>query len=90
MYELMYRMSIRFRRQSCYNYVIFRPWLVGRPSGRRAILNGTAGKSIFAGKPLGMGACDRWEMARAVEQAGGLFQTGYFMRTLPAIPRSTW
>ena len=40
----------------------------------------TAKKHIFAEKPLGLGAKDSFAMAEAIEQAGVLFQTGYFMR----------
>jgi predicted dehydrogenase len=42
-----------------------------------------AGKHIFAEKPLGMGSSDAYRMADAIEQAGVLFQTGYFMRGNP-------
>ncbi len=42
-----------------------------------------AQKHIFAEKPLGMGAHDSFAMAAAIEQAGVLFQTGYFMRGNP-------
>ncbi len=42
-----------------------------------------AGKHMFVEKPLGMGGKDAAEMARAVEKAGVLFQTGYFMRGSP-------
>lgn len=40
-----------------------------------------AGKHMFVEKPLGMGADDAYRMAEAVERAGVLFQTGYFMRS---------
>ena len=43
-----------------------------------------AGKHMFVEKPLGIGAADAYEMARAIERAGVLFQTGYFQRGLPA------
>ncbi len=43
----------------------------------------SAGKNVFAEKPLGITAQDSREMARAIEQAGVLFTTGYFMRTDP-------
>ena len=39
-----------------------------------------AGKHLFVEKPLGMGAADAWRMAEAIDKAGVLFQTGYFMR----------
>lgn len=42
-----------------------------------------AGKHIFVEKPLGMGAEDAYRMADAIENAGVLFQTGYFMRSQP-------
>ena len=42
-----------------------------------------ANKHLFIEKPLGMGADDAYRMADAIEQAGVLFQTGYFMRGLP-------
>jgi predicted dehydrogenase len=42
-----------------------------------------AGKHLFVEKPLGMGATDANRMAEAIEQAGVLFQTGYFMRGDP-------
>jgi predicted dehydrogenase len=40
-----------------------------------------AHKHIFAEKPLGMNAKDAAAMAAAVESAGVLFETGYFMRS---------
>jgi predicted dehydrogenase len=43
----------------------------------------TAQKHLFVEKPLGLGAADAYAMADAVEQAGVLFQTGYFMRSHP-------
>jgi predicted dehydrogenase len=43
-----------------------------------------AGKHMFVEKPLGLGAQDAYRMAAAIEQAGVLFQTGYFMRGSPA------
>jgi predicted dehydrogenase len=42
-----------------------------------------AGKNIFAEKPMGVSASDSREMAEAIEKAGVLFTTGYFMRTDP-------
>lgn len=42
-----------------------------------------AGKPMFVEKPLGMGAKDAHAMATAIEAAGVLFQTGYFMRGTP-------
>lgn len=42
-----------------------------------------AGKHIFAEKPLGINAQESYEMADAIEKAGVLFNTGYFMRTQP-------
>lgn len=43
-----------------------------------------AGKHMFVEKPLGIGASDAYRMARAIERAGVIFQTGYFQRGLPA------
>lgn len=42
-----------------------------------------AGKHLFVEKPLGLGAADAYKMARAIEEAGVLFQTGYFQRGAP-------
>lgn len=42
-----------------------------------------AKKHMFVEKPLGMGAKDAFAMARAIDKAGVLFQTGYFMRGNP-------
>lgn len=42
-----------------------------------------AGKHLFVEKPLGMGAADAYSMADAIENAGVLFQTGYFNRGNP-------
>lgn len=42
-----------------------------------------AGKALFVEKPLGMGARDSLRMADAIERAGVIFQTGYFMRSSP-------
>ena len=39
-----------------------------------------AGKDMFVEKPLGVSAEEAREMADAVEKAGVVFQTGYFMR----------
>ncbi|MCY4115774.1 MAG: Gfo/Idh/MocA family oxidoreductase [Caldilineaceae bacterium] len=52
------------------------------------VLDGAAaGKHLFVEKPLGMGAGDAYRMADAIEQAGVLFQTGYFQRGIPAHQR---
>lgn len=40
-------------------------------------------KHMFVEKPLGLGAKDACRMADAIEKAGVLFQTGYFMRGTP-------
>lgn len=40
-----------------------------------------AGKHVFAEKPLGLNGEEATEIARAVSEAGVLFQTGYFMRS---------
>jgi predicted dehydrogenase len=42
-----------------------------------------AKKHLFAEKPLGIGPDDAFRMAAAIEEAGILFQTGYFQRGLP-------
>jgi len=39
-----------------------------------------AGKHLFVEKPLGFGAEDAYQMADAIEEAGVLYQTGYFQR----------
>jgi predicted dehydrogenase len=41
----------------------------------------TAKKNIYAEKPLGLGARDAFAIRDAVEKAGVLFSTGYFMRS---------
>ncbi len=41
------------------------------------------GKDVFVEKPLGMGADDAYAMQRAIDDAGILFQTGHFMRSMP-------
>ncbi len=43
-----------------------------------------ARKHLFVEKPLGLGAEDAQRMAKAIEAAGILFQTGYFQRGQPA------
>jgi len=43
-----------------------------------------AGKHMFVEKPLGITARESEEMANAIQKAGLLFTTGYFMRTEPA------
>ncbi len=42
-----------------------------------------ARKRMFVEKPLGIGAADAYKMARAIDDAGLTFQTGYFMRGQP-------
>lgn len=42
-----------------------------------------ARKHLFVEKPLGMAGSDAYSMARAIDQAGVIFQTGYFMRSDP-------
>ncbi len=42
-----------------------------------------AGKHLFVEKPLGIGHADAARMAAAIEAAGVIFQTGYFMRGQP-------
>lgn len=44
-----------------------------------------ARKNVYAEKPLGMGAADAYEMAKALDDAGLLFTTGYFMRSDPKL-----
>jgi predicted dehydrogenase len=44
-----------------------------------------AHKQVYAEKPLGMGAADAYEMARALNDAGLMFTTGYFMRDDPKV-----
>jgi len=44
-----------------------------------------AKKHIYAEKPLGMGAADSEAMAKAIEDAGVIFETGYFMRGDPKL-----
>jgi predicted dehydrogenase len=44
-----------------------------------------AGKHLFVEKPLGMGSEDAYRMAEAIDKAGVLFQTGYFMRGNPVL-----
>lgn len=39
-----------------------------------------AKKDVYVEKPLGMGAADAWRMAKAVREAGVIFQTGYMQR----------
>jgi predicted dehydrogenase len=43
----------------------------------------TAKKHLFVEKPLGIGTKDAYAMAKAIDKAGVLFQTGYFMRGNP-------
>lgn len=42
-----------------------------------------AGKHLFVEKPLGIGGDESRAMADAIERAGVIFQTGYFMRGQP-------
>jgi predicted dehydrogenase len=42
-----------------------------------------AKKHLFAEKPLGLGASDSYKMAKAIDEAGIIFQTGYFNRSTP-------
>jgi predicted dehydrogenase len=44
-----------------------------------------AHKNIYAEKPLGIAAKDAYRMAKAIDDAGVLFETGYFMRGDPKI-----
>ncbi|MGI6356224.1 MAG: Gfo/Idh/MocA family oxidoreductase [Lentisphaerae bacterium] len=49
------------------------------------LVNGSAaaGKHMFVEKPLGFSGTDAQVMAKAIRQAGVIFQTGYFMRGMP-------
>jgi len=50
------------------------------------VLQGAAaGKHLFVEKPLGITSKDSYRMAAAMETAGILFTTGYFMRTNPVL-----
>ena len=42
-----------------------------------------AGKHLFVEKPLGMKAKDAYAMQQAIDAAGVIFQTGFFMRSQP-------
>lgn len=42
-----------------------------------------AGKNMFVEKPLGMKATDAYAMSKAIDDAGVIFQTGFFMRGQP-------
>ncbi len=42
-----------------------------------------AGRHLFVEKPLGFATDDAFRMAAAIEKAGVLFQTGYFLRGTP-------
>jgi predicted dehydrogenase len=44
-----------------------------------------AGKHLFVEKPLGVTGAESRAMAEAIEKAGVLFTTGYFMRTDPRV-----
>ena len=44
-----------------------------------------AGRHMFVDKPLAIRSGDAYEMARAVEDAGVIFQTGYFRRGEPVV-----
>ena len=44
-----------------------------------------AHKNIYAEKPIGISTKDAYQMARAIDEAGVLFETGYFMRGDPKI-----
>lgn len=60
--------------------------VVGAETNRHeplVLAGAAAGKHLFVEKPLGLGAQDAYRMARAIESAGVLFQTGYFLRGDP-------
>ena len=42
-----------------------------------------ARKHLFVEKPLGMDAADAYAMQHAIDSAGVIFQTGFFMRSMP-------
>lgn len=42
-----------------------------------------AGKHLFVEKPLGIASADAYKMATAIDEAGLIFNTGYFMRGNP-------
>jgi predicted dehydrogenase len=44
-----------------------------------------AHKHVYAEKPLGIGSADAYEMAKALDEAGLMFTTGYFMRDDPKV-----
>ena len=47
----------------------------------QVVLPGAAAKKhLFIEKPLGFGSADAYRMAEAIEAAGVIYQTGYFMR----------
>lgn len=50
-----------------------------------ALAAASAGKHLFVEKPLAMNGEEAQEIATAVEQAGVIFQSGYFMRSSPEI-----
>lgn len=57
--------------------------IIGSETSRHeelVIATAKAGKHMFVEKPLGMGARDAYAMADAIDQAGVIFQTGYFQR----------
>ncbi|MGI4792337.1 MAG: Gfo/Idh/MocA family protein [Janthinobacterium lividum] len=52
----------------------------------QVVLPGAAArKHLFIEKPLGMGAADGYAMADAIEAAGVIYQTGFFMRGDPKL-----
>jgi len=61
--------------------------VLSETSGHRDLVLGAAkaGKHLFVEKPLGVTAAESREMAEAIEKAGLLFTTGYFMRTDPKV-----
>lgn len=51
----------------------------------QTVLPGAAArKHLFVEKPLGMGAADAYRMAAAIDAAGVLYGTGFFMRGFPS------
>jgi predicted dehydrogenase len=61
--------------------------VLSETSGHREIVEAAAraGKHMFVEKPLGIDGAESRAMAEAIEKAGVLFTTGYYMRTDPKL-----
>ena len=59
--------------------------LADRPPRAADPRGGQVHEQIYAEKPLGFGAADAYEMAKAIDDSGVMFQTGYFMRGDPKL-----